>query len=64
MCPVVLREVVDWERKYRTGSAEKHVSCQWKEVSEGSWPRLGGCLVGFTGRKASFPLALSEVSHV
>ena len=55
---------MDWERKQRTGSKEKHVSYQWKEVLEGSWPGLEGYPVGFAHRKASFSLKSSEVSHV
>ena len=59
-----LREEMDWEREQRTGSKEKHVSYQWKEVLEGSWPGLEGYPVGFAHRKASFSLKSSEVSHV
>lgn len=55
---------MDWERKQRTSSKEKHVSYRWKDVLEGNWLRLEGYPVGFVCGKASVSLISSEVSHV
>lgn len=63
MCPAVLREAMVWERKQTSngGRLQSQSLPVEARLGQGAGP---DCAVAFTGRKASFPLATSEVSYV